>query len=84
MAFSLLIKTNAAAPSLMVEALAAVTVPSLENAGRKLGILSINTFEYSSSSVTIFSSPRLCGTATGITSLSNLPFSQASEDLLYD
>ncbi len=56
-AFSLLIKINAAAPSFNVEALAAVTEPSLLKTGLKVGIFSIFTFLYSSSSVTKIGSP---------------------------
>jgi hypothetical protein len=67
---------------LIVEAFAAVTVPSLVNAGFKLGILSKFTFENSSSLLIIIGSPFLCGTETGITSLLNLPEFHASDDLL--
>ena len=58
-AFSSLIKTNAAAPSLIVEAFAAVTVPSLVNTAFKVGIRSIFTFVNSSSLETIIGSPFL-------------------------
>ena len=52
-AFSSDIKTKAAAPSFIVEALAAVTVPSFEKAGRSAGIFSNFTLVYSSSSAII-------------------------------
>src|SRR5690625_5982488 len=68
----------------MVEAFAAVTVPSLVNAGRSELILSILTFLYSSSSLTTTGSPRRCGTSTGITSSANLFFSQALADRSYE
>ena len=58
LAFSSLINMTAAAPSLIVEALAAVTVPSLENAGLSAGTFSSFTFLNSSSSLTIIGSPR--------------------------
>ena len=57
LAFSSLIEISAPAPSLIVEALAAVTVPSLEKAARSAGILSILTFLNSSSSVIMRASP---------------------------
>ena len=41
LAFSSLIKTTAAAPSLIEEEFAAVAVPSFEKEGLKLGIFSI-------------------------------------------
>ena len=63
-----LINIVAAAPSLMVEALAAVTVPSLVNTARSVGILSNFTFLYSSSWATTIGSPFLVGTCTGTTS----------------
>ena len=56
-ALSALIKTRAEAPSLSVEAFAAVIVPSLSNTGLKLAILSSFTFLYSSSSEMIKASP---------------------------
>jgi hypothetical protein len=49
-AFSLLINTNAAAPSFRVDAFAAVTVPSFLNTGFRVGILSNFTAAGSSSS----------------------------------
>ena len=45
--FSLLARMRAEAPSLMVEALAAVTVPSFEKTGRSDGIFSKFTFYFS-------------------------------------
>ena len=75
-------RTNAAAPSLIVEALAAVTVPSFVKTGAKDGILSNFTLEYSSSFETIIASPLLCGTSTGTISASNLPASQAAAERL--
>ena len=56
-AFCLLIKTRAAAPSFIVEELAAVAVPSLEKAPFNSGILSKRTFLYSSSSFMMIGSP---------------------------
>ena len=58
----------AAAPSLIDEALAAVTVPSLANAGLSSGILSRRALPGCSS---MRDSPPL--TATGVTSASNMP-----------
>ncbi len=76
-ALSSLINIKAAAPSFIVEALAAVTVPSFVKTGFKAGILSNLTFVYSSSLAITIGSPRRCGTSTGTTSVSNLPASQA-------
>ena len=73
-AFSALIKTNAAAPSFMVLALAAVTVPSLLNAGFSCAIFSKFTFEGSSSLSIIMPAPFFCGISTGIISSLNQPF----------
>ena len=73
-AFSLDIKTMAAAPSLIPEELAAVTdPPSRLKAGLNLANDSWVTpaLGYSSASIWI-SSPRLCGTATGVISSWNL------------
>ena len=42
----------------------------------------LNEYSPSSSLLKIRGSPRRCGTSTGITSLSNLPVSQAAEDRL--
>ena len=78
LALSALIRTNAAAPSLMVEALAAVTVPSFVKAGLRAGILSKNTLLYSSSVSKIMGSPLRWGMDTGIISLENFPASQAA------
>ncbi len=77
-AFSALIRTNAAAPSLIEEAFAAVTVPSLVKAGLNAGILSINTLLYSSSVLKIIGSPLRCGIVTGTISPENFPASQAA------
>jgi len=57
LAFSADISINAAPPSLIVEAFAAVTVPSLEKAGLSDGIFSKKTFLNSSSSEKIIGSP---------------------------
>src|SRR5438270_7314355 len=51
------IRTTAAAPSLMPDALAAVTVPSLSNAGRSLAIESMVTPAFGYSSVSTTTSP---------------------------
>ena len=83
-ALSLLINTSAAAPSLIVEALAAVTVPSFVKAGRRLGIFSKRTLVNSSSVSIIIGSPRRCGTSTGTISESNFPAAHASVERLYD
>ena len=56
-AFSLLMRTSAAAPSFMVEEFAAVAVPSFEKAPFNSGILSQRTFLYSSSSFMMIGSP---------------------------
>ena len=70
---SSLAKMTADAPSLIEEALAAVTVPSLVNAALRFGIFSNFTFLYSSSSEMIIGSPFRCGTETGTISFLNLP-----------
>ena len=80
-AFSLLIKTKAAAPSFMVLALAAVTVPSLINTGFKVGIFSKFTFLYSSSSENK-TSPFFVFTVISTTSSLNLPALHAAADFL--
>ena len=72
------ISTNAAAPSFRVEALAAVTVPSLVKAGRSDPTFSRTTFLYSSSSVTATTLPLRSVTSTGTTSCANLPAAQAA------
>ncbi len=75
-AFSLLIKTKAAAPSFIVLAFAAVTVPSLLNAGLKPAILSNFTLN-GSSSLSIVILPFLLSITTGTTSFLYLPSVQA-------
>ena len=81
-ALSALINTNAAAPSFMVEAFAAVTVPSFIKAGLREGILSNLTLKGSSSLANTIGSPLRCGISTGTISLANKPFSQADCDRL--
>ncbi len=66
----------------MVDAFAAVTVPSFVKAALKAGIFSIFTFLYSSSSEKITGSPLLCGIETGTISSSNLPSLQAFAERL--
>ena len=56
-AFSALINTKAEAPSLMVDALAAVTVPSFLNTALNVGIFSNLTLVYSSSLLKRIGSP---------------------------
>ena len=75
-AFSRLISSTAAAPSFRVEALAAVTVPSLVKAGRRPGTLAKSTFRYSSSSLITVVLPRL-SMVTGTISSFFLPASAA-------
>ena len=77
-AFSLLINTKAAAPSFMVEALAAVTVPSLVKAGFSSGILSNFTLNASSSFANFTASPFRCSISTGTTSASKYPLAHAA------
>ena len=72
-AFSLLIKTSAAAPSFMVDAFAAVTLPSFRKALFNSGILSNFTLKGSSSVLSITGSPFRWGMATGIISSLNFP-----------
>ena len=67
-AFSSDISTNAAAPSFRVEALAAVTVPSLVKAGRSEATLSRIRLLYSSSWATCTTLPLRSLTSTGTTS----------------
>ena len=62
----------------MVEALAAVTVPSFVKAGLRAGILSKITLLYSSSVSKIMGSPLRWGMDTGIISLENFTASQAA------
>jgi hypothetical protein len=82
-AADLLASTTAEAPSLSVEALAAVTVPFLSKTGRSVGIFSSLTFLYSSSSETV-TSPFLSAITTGAISFLNAPAFQASAARLYD
>jgi hypothetical protein len=70
--------TMAAAPSLMLDALAAVTVPSFSNAGRNFVNLLGSPRPGSSSRLTRMGSPLRCGTGTGTISASNLPDSMAA------
>ena len=70
------ISTSAAAPSLMLLALAAVIVPSFLNAGFRPGILSSRALNGCSSNLTTVSPP-LPGTPTGAISHSKLPSSLA-------
>ena len=81
-AFSLLINTTAAAPSLMVEAFAAVTVPSFVKTGFNPGIFSKFTFLNSSSSAKNVTSPFFPAISTGIISSLNFPAAQAAADRL--
>ena len=62
----------------MLEALAAVMVPSFLKTGRKEGTLSTLTLLKSSSVSITNASPRRCGTSTGTTSSENLPAAQDS------
>ena len=66
------INTSAAAPSEIDDEVAAVTVPSLLNAGRSVGIFSMLTLKGVSSSFTI-SSPLRPFTVTGAISSVNPP-----------
>ena len=78
-AFSSDIRTTAAAPSLMLEALPAVTLPSRLNTGRRPARRSRLVSALGPSSVsTTTGSPRRCGTLTGVIWPSNLPFSIAA------
>mmetsp|Transcript_6438 Transcript_6438/g.18210 ORF Transcript_6438/g.18210 Transcript_6438/m.18210 type:complete len:207 (+) Transcript_6438:91-711(+) len=73
-----LMTTVAKAPSLRLEALAAVTVPSRLKAGRSAGIFS-GFVEYTSLSwSTTTASPRRCGTETGTISSLKSPASIAA------
>ena len=67
------VTTSAAAPSLMLEAFAAVTVPSLENAGLSFDILSSCALPGPSSFSTTTGSPLRDGTDTGTISALNFP-----------
>jgi hypothetical protein len=79
-----LIRTSAAAPSLMPEALAAVTVPSLAKAGRRPETFSsvVPCLGYSSASTT--TSPLRDLTVTGTISSLNLPAFCAASALFCD
>jgi hypothetical protein len=68
--------TSAAAPSLMLDALAAVIVPSFLNAGLRPGILSSLALKGCSSNLTTVSPPP--GSVTGAISQSKLPSSLAA------
>ena len=72
-AFSADISTTAAAPSLMVEAFPAVTVPSFWNAGFRDGSLETFPLPGSSSTRKTTGSPFFCGISTPAISLSNFP-----------
>ena len=76
--FSLLIKSIPPAPSLILLAFTAVTVPFLSKAGFTVLTLSHLIFLYSSSSEIHFDSPPLCGISTGIISFENKLFLYAS------
>jgi hypothetical protein len=73
---------TAAAPSLMVDALAAVAGPSFPNTGFSEGIFSKLTFLYSSSSIIVATSPFLPFISTGTTSSLNFPAAHAAAVLL--
>ncbi|GBD91042.1 hypothetical protein BMS3Abin04_01766 [bacterium BMS3Abin04] len=82
-AFSSAITSKTAAPSLIFEEFAAVTIPFLSNAGRSFGILSNKTLPGSSSFSTRISS-FLNFTGTLTISSSKRPSSWALIALLYD
>ena len=67
------VTTSAAPPSLMLDAFAAVTVPSFVKAGFRPGILSSCAFFGPSSSSTMTGSPFRCGTGTPTISALNFP-----------
>ena len=69
--------TRAAAPSEIDEALAAVMVPSLAKAGRRVGILAGSALPGCSSTLTV-SLPLRVLTSTGVISASNAPLSMAA------
>jgi hypothetical protein len=69
--------TRAAAPSLMELALAAVTVPSLLNAGLRVGILAASALAGCSSAATV-SLPLRVVTVTGVSSRSKAPEAPAA------
>src|SRR5215467_8949055 len=64
-AWSSEVTTSAAAPSLILEELAAVTLPSFWNAGFNVGILSSGAANGSSSASTFTGAPFFWGTSTG-------------------
>ena len=66
------VRTRAAAPSLMLEALAAVMVPSLLKAGRSVGILEGSPFS-GCSSLSMVSVPLRVLISTAVISRSNQP-----------
>ena len=68
----------------MVEAFAAVTVPSELKAGLSPAIFEKSTFLNSSSSEIKTGSPFFCGMLTGAISATNLPPAVASADFLYE
>ncbi len=72
-ALSVVDSTKAAAPSLILLELAAVTEPSSWNAGRSLRILSKLALDGSSSRSTTRGSPLRCGTSTGTISSPTAP-----------
>src|SRR5690606_15158057 len=76
-ASSALVSTVAAAPSEMLEELAAVTVPSLRKAGRRVGILATSDLP-GCSSVATSTSPLREATFTGTISSLNAPASIAA------
>ena len=79
LAFSALITTTAAAPSLIPEALPAVTVPSFLNTGRSLESPSNEASFLGNSSVSnTIGSPRRCGISTGTISSLKRPASIAA------
>jgi len=74
------VTTKAAAPSLSLDELAAVTVPSFLKAGLSVASLSSLMDENSSSAFTTTGAPpRLSGIVTAATSSSNLPEDQAAD-----
>ncbi len=72
------VTTTAAAPSLIVEAFAAVTVPSFSNAGRSPAMRSNLTAHGPSSSLTTVTAPLRPGTSTGTISCAAAPLRVAS------
>ena len=78
-AFSSLITTTAAAPSLMPEAFPAVTIPSFLNAGRSLAMLSAVVPGRGPSSVSNTTVVFFCFTSTGTISSLKRPLSIAAQ-----